>query len=143
MGVEIKEYGSAEEIAKAVEDRISETKDVLDEYTRRLDGILARLEKSKNIREKVVKFKAAGKKSSSESLGEISVGALSIVLDANPFHEMMIIEEVVRNQQDKLVILQKIRESLKWLDQLGYTEGLKYLVLEKDGVPVRILFKIS
>jgi hypothetical protein len=39
--------------------------------------------------------------------------------------------------------LQKSREALKWVDQIGDTEGLKYLVLENDGVPERVLFKIS
>jgi len=32
---------------------------------------------------------------------------------------------------------------LNWVDQIGDTEGLKYLVLESDGVPERILLKIS
>lgn len=32
---------------------------------------------------------------------------------------------------------------LKWLDQLGDTEGLNYLVVESDGVPERVLFKLS
>jgi hypothetical protein len=98
-------------------------------------------EKSKKIREVVMKL--AGKKAASESLGEISIGSLSLVLDANPFHELTAIEEVVRSHQERLLVLQKAREALKWLDQLGDTEGLKYVVVESDGVPERILFKIS
>ena len=88
-------------------------------------------------------MKLAGKKASTESLGEITIGNLSIVLDANPFHELTAIEEVVRSHQERLLVLQKTREALKWLDQLGDTEGLRYLVVENDGVPERILFKIS
>ncbi|MCK4474946.1 hypothetical protein KAU30_03795, partial [Candidatus Bathyarchaeota archaeon] len=87
--------------------------------------------------------KLAGKKVSTESLGEITVGNLNIVLDANPFHELTAIEEVVRSQQARLLVLQKTRDALKWLNQLGNTEGLKFMVLEDDGVPERILFKIS
>jgi hypothetical protein len=90
-----------------------------------------------------VVFKLAGKKANQETLGEISVGGLNVVLDANPFHELTAIEEVVRSQQERLLILQKAREALKWVDQIGDTEGLKYLVLENDGVPERILFKVS
>ncbi len=141
MVVEIKEYGSAEEIAETLEKEISETKSTLGEYLRRLDDIRTLAEKSKKIREVVMKL--AGKKASTESLGEITVGNLSIVLDANPFHELTAIEEVVRSHQERLLVLQKTREALKWLDQLGDTEGLKYLVVETDGVPERILFKIS
>ena len=142
MVVEIKEYESAEEIAETLDKDISNTKSTLGEYLRRLDEIRNLAEKSKKIREVVMKL--AGKsKASSESLGEISVGSLNIVLDANPFHELTAIESVVRSHQERLLILQKAREALKWLDQLGDTEGLKYLVVESEGVPERILFKIS
>jgi len=141
MVIQIKEYGSAEEIAETLEKEISETKSALGEYLRRLDDIRALAEKSKKIHEVVMKL--AGKKASSESLGEIAVGNLNIVLDANPFHELTAIEEVVRSHQERLLCLQKAREALKWLDQIGDTEGLKYLVVETDGIPGRILFKIQ
>jgi hypothetical protein len=142
MVVQIKEYGSAEEIAETLDKDISDTKSTLGEYLRRLDEIRSLAEKSKKIREVVMKL--AGKsKATGESLGEISVGSLSIVLDANPFHELTAIESVVRSHQERLLVLQKAREALKWLDQLGDTEGLKYLVVETEGVPERILFKIS
>jgi len=141
MVVELKEYESAQNIASTIDDEISSTKSMLGEYLRRLDEIRGLAERSKKIREVV--FKLAGKKANNENLGEISVGGLSIVLDANPFHELTAIEEVVRSQQDRLLVLQKSREALKWVDQIGDTEGLKYLVLERDGVPDRILFKIS
>jgi hypothetical protein len=141
MVVEIKEYASAEDIAETLDKEISDTKSTLGEYLRRLDDIRALAEKSKKIREVVMKL--AGKKAATESLGEISIGSLNIVLDANPFHELTAIEEVVRSHQERLLVLQKAREALKWLDQLGDTEGLKYLVVESNGVPERILFKIS
>jgi hypothetical protein len=141
MVVAIKEYASAEEIAETLDKEISDTKSTLGEYLRRLDDIRALAEKSKKIHEVVMKL--AGKKAASESLGEISIGNLNIVLDANPFHELTAIEEVVRSHQERLLVLQKAREALKWLDQLGDTEGLRYLVVESDGVPGRILFKIS
>jgi hypothetical protein len=142
MVVEIKEYESAEDIANTLDKDISNTKSTLGEYLRRLDEIRSLAEKSKKIREVVMKL--AGKsKATGESLGEISVGSLNIVLYANPFHELTAIESVVRSHQERLLVLQKAREALKWLDQLGDTEGLKYLVVEKEGVPERILFKIS
>ena len=141
MVVEIKEYNSAEELAETLEKEISETKSTLGEYLRRLDDIRALAEKSRKIHEVVMKL--AGKKAATESLGEISIGSLSLILDANPFHELTAIEQVVRSHQERLLVLQRAREALKWLDQLGDTEGLKYLVLQSDGVPERILFRIS
>ena len=141
MVVEIKEYGSAEEIAETLDKEISDTKSTLGEYLRKLDDIRSLAEKSKKIREVVMKL--AGKKMSTEAIGEIAVGSLNIILDANAFHELTAIESVVRSHQDRLLVLQKAREALKWLDQLGDTDGLKYLVVENEGVPERILFKIS
>jgi len=140
MVIEIKEYDSAQELADRLDKEIGDTKSTLGEYLRRLDDIRTLTEKSKKIREVVLKL--AGKKASNESLGEITVGSLNIILDANPFHELTAIESVVRSFQERLLVLQKAREALKWLDQLGDTEGLKYLAVENDGVPERILFKI-
>lgn len=141
MVTQIKEYTSAQAIAEALDKQLSETKSVLGEYLRKLDDIRTLAEKSKKIRDTVMKL--AGKKPSNDNPSEITVGTLNIVLDATPYHELSAIESVVRSHQERLLVLQKVREALKWLDQLGDTEGLKYLVLEDEGIPKRILFKIA
>jgi hypothetical protein len=141
MVTQIKEYNSAQLIADALDKELSETKSVLGEYLRRLDEIRTLAEKSKKVREVVMKL--AGKKPNSENPSEVTVGTLNIILDANAFHELTAIESVVRSHQERLLVLQKVREALKWLDQLGDTEGLRYLVLEDEGIPERILFKIT
>lgn len=141
MVVELKEYESATDISRTIDEAIARSKSLLGEYLRRLDEIRALAERSKKIREVV--YKLAGKKATQSALGEITVGDLNVVLDANPFHELTCIEEVVRSQQDRLLILQKSREALKWIDQIGDTEGVKYLVLEDNGVPEKILLKIT
>ncbi len=141
MVVELKEYDSAAEIADSLDNEISRVKSMLGDYLRRLDDIRALAERSKKIRDMV--FKLAGKRSGQENLGEINIGDLNVILDASPFHELTAIEKVVRNQQDRLSLLQKARESLNWLDEIEETEGIKYLVVEKDGAPERILLKIS
>jgi hypothetical protein len=141
MVTQIKEYTSAQAIAEALDKQLSETKSILGEYLRKLDEIRTLAEKSKKVREVVMKL--AGKKAPTESQNEITVGTLNIVLDAGAFHELTAIESVVRSHQERLLVLQKVREALKWLDQLGDTEGLRYLVVEDDGIPERILFKIS
>ena len=141
MVTQIQEYNSAQAIAEALDNELSETKSVLGEYLRRLDEIRTLAEKSRKVREVVMKL--AGKKVSVENPSEITVGTLNIILDANAFHELTAIEAVVRSYQERLLVLQKVREALKWLDQLGDTEGLKYMVLEDEGIPERILFKIT
>ena len=141
MVTQIKEYTSAQAIAEALDKQLSDTKSILGENLRKLDEIRTLAEKSKKVREVVMKL--AGKKAPTENPSEITVGTLNIVLDASPFHELMAIESVVRSHQERLLVLQKVHEALKWLDQLGDTDGLKYLVVEDEGIPERILFKIS
>jgi len=141
MVTQIKEYTSAQAIAEALDKELSATKSVLGEYLRKLDEIRTIAEKSKKIRDTVLKL--AGKKSSNENPSEITVGTLNIILDANSFHELTAVEAVVRSHQERLLVLQKVREALKWLDQLGDTEGLRYMVVEDEAIPMRILFKIG
>ena len=142
MVEEIKTYGSVGEIAETLDKEIADTRSNLGEYLRRLDDIRTLAEKSKRIREIVTKI--TGKKNGSiESAGEMEVGSLKIVLDANAFHQLTIIESAVRSHQERLLVLQKAREALKPLDQLSDTEGLNFIVLENQGVPERILLKTS
>ena len=140
MVVQIKEYTSTEAVAEALDKELSETKSVLGEYLRRLDDVRTLAESSKKIREVVTKL--TGKKPITENQGEITLGTLNIILDANPLDELTAIESVVRSHQERLMALQNVREALKWLDQLGNTIGLKFLLLEDKGIPQRILFKI-
>src|SRR4030042_1541654 len=90
MVVQIKEYTSAQAIAEGLDKELSETKSLLGEYLRKLDEIRTLAEKSKKIREVVLKL--AGKKPTTENPSEITVGTLNIILDANPFHELTAIE---------------------------------------------------
>jgi len=141
LPVKIKEYGSVQQLAEIMDKEISDTRGRLGEYLGRLDEIRSLAEKSKKVREVVMKL--AGKKAATETLGEITVGGLNIVLDATPFHELTAIESVVRSYQERLLTLQNAREGLKSLNQLGDTEGINFLAVENDRVPERILFKIS
>jgi hypothetical protein len=141
MNIKIKEYHSATEIAENLDKQISDTKTELGTYLQKLNEIQALAEKSKRIHE--VMLKLAGKKSTVESLGEITVGSLNIVLDATPVHELAAIESLVNSNQERLLNLQKARDGLKWLDQLGDTDGLKITVVENEDIPERILLKMS
>ena len=66
MVTQIKEYTSAQAIADALDKQLSETKSVLGEYLRKLDEIRTLAEKSKKVREIVLKL--AGKKAPTREL---------------------------------------------------------------------------
>src|SRR5665647_1008583 len=93
MVTQIKEYTSAQAIAEAMDKQLSETKSILGEYLRKLDEIRTLAEKSKKVREVVMKL--AGKKAPTENQSEITVGTLNIVLDAGALHELTAIESAV------------------------------------------------
>jgi hypothetical protein len=139
MVVEIKEFSSTEEIEEALGKEISKTKSDLGGYLRRLDGIRTLAEKTKKVRQVVMKL--AAKKADAESLGEISVDNVVVVLDATALDELSALESVVRSHQERLLQVQKAREALKPLDEFGDTDGIKFLVVVSDGVPERILLK--
>ena len=139
MVVEIKEFESVEELEEALDRDISHTKSILGENLRRLDEIRMLAEKTKRVRAVVLKL--AGKSKSPESMGEIDVGSIKVVLEANPLDELTAIETVVRSHQERLLKLQKSREGIKPLDNLGDVDGIKFLVIENNGIPETILMK--
>jgi hypothetical protein len=138
---QIKEFESFQEIEEALEKEISDTKSRLGKSLQRLDEIRSLAEKTKRIRQVVSKL--AGKRAFEESSSEISVDGFRVVLDANPLDELTALETVVRSHQEFLMSLQKIREGLKALEELGDTEGMTFLVVENKGVPEKILLKIA
>jgi hypothetical protein len=139
--VGIKEYSSAVEIAENIDREMAETKSALGEYLRQLDDKRGVAEKAKRLHDVVVKM--ANKKETKESSNQLEVNGLEIVLDATALNELTAIESVVKSYQQRLMALQQAREALKALDQVGDTEGIKYLALEREGIPEQILLKLS
>jgi len=139
--VGIKEYSSVIQIAEKIDKEIAAAKSALGDYLRQLDDVRAVAEKSQRLHDVVAK--ATGKKQTIENAEQIEVNGLEIVLDATPLHELTAMESVVRSYQQRLITLQKANEALKTLDQVGDTEGISYLVLERDGIPEQILLKLS
>jgi hypothetical protein len=139
--IAIKEYGSATQIEEHIDKEIAATKSALGEYLRQMDDVRGAAERSKRLYDIV--SKATGKKQSMEKQDQIAVNGLEIVLDATPLNQLTVIESVVRSHQQRLLTLQKAKDALKTLDQAGDTEGILYLVLEREGIPEQILLKLS
>jgi hypothetical protein len=139
--VTIKEYSSAMKITEKIDKEIDEAKSALGQYLRQLEDTRYAAEQLERLHDVVAK--ATGKKLPKENPNQLEVNGLEIILDATPLHELAAIETVVRNRQERLLSLQKVKESLGSLDSLCETEGLKYLVLEKEGIPEQILLRTS
>ncbi len=141
MVVKISEYNSLEQIEAALDKEISEAKSNLGVYLQRLTGIRSSAENARRVRQTVRKL--AGRKAGSENPDEFTIDGFNIVLDAGPVDELTALETALHSSQEHLSALQKAREELKALVDLGDTDGLKYLVLENKGVPESILLRIS
>jgi hypothetical protein len=139
--VAIKEYSSVSEIAESIEHELSETKSALGEYLRQLDDRRTVAEKSQKLYNVVSKI--ANAKPSKDAPNKVDVNGLEIVLDATALNELSAIETVVKSHQQRLIALQQAREALQTLSQAGDTEGIRYLTLEKEGIPEQILLKLQ
>jgi len=137
----IKEYSSVSEIAESIEKELSETKSSLGEYLRQLDDRRTVAEKSQRLYNVVAKV--ANTKPSKDAPNKVDVNGLEIVLDATALNELSAIENVVKSHQQRLIALQQAREALQTLAKAGATEGIKYIALEKEGIPEQILLKLQ
>ena len=136
----IKEYSSVSEIAESIDKEIAETKSALGEYLRQLDDRRTVAERTQRIHKIVAKI--ADKKPSEGNSNHVDLNGLEIVVDATVLNELTAIENVVKSHQKRLIALQKTRKALQTLDQAGATEGIKYVALEKEGIPEQILLKL-
>ena len=136
----IKDYSSFSQLSENINREISQTKSKLGEYLLQIDNKKVLAEKSQRILNMVSKM--TGKQQSNENQSELSINGLQIVLDATPRHELEVLENVVKSQQDRLFHLQKTKKAIKELDQLGEIRGINFFVVEKHGIPEKILLTI-
>lgn len=136
----IRNYSSFLQLEEMIDKEISKTKSKLGEYLLEIDKKRICAEKSKKIRNAV--YKIAEKTSSNVNQGEFEINGYQIILDAKPRHEIDALENVVKSHQDHLQLLQKIKEAIKEFDQLENISGVNFLVVEKYGVPMKILLSV-
>ena len=136
----IKEFASYKEITETLDKDIIDTKSMLGKYLTRLDGVRGRAENLKRIRSTL--SKVVGSKALKKSIGEINVEDVTIVLEASPLDELNALESVIRSYQERLSKLNEARESLKSFNGLDDTDGMKFQLVEANGVPETILLNI-
>ena len=136
----IKEYSSFSQLSNRINKEISQTKSKLGKYLFQIDKKKSIAEKSKKIRTAV--YKLAEKKENENDQDKFEIDGLEIILDATPRHEIEVLERVVSSQQSRLNYLQKTLEALKGLNQLREVQGVNFFVVEKYGVPDRILLTV-
>jgi hypothetical protein len=136
----IKDYSSFLQLSEKINKEISQTKSKLGEYLLQIDNKKVLAEKSQKILNIVSKM--TGKPHGKENQDELLIDGLQIVLDATPRHELEVLENVVKSQQNRLLHLQKTKKAINELSQLGEVQGINFFVVEKHGIPEKILLTI-
>ena len=136
----IKDYSSFLQLSEKINTEISQTKSKLGKYLLQIDNKKLLAEKSQKILNVVSKM--TGKSHCTENQDELLIDGLQIVLDATPRHELEVLENVVKSQQDRLLHLQKTKKAINELNQLSEVQGINFFVVEKHGVPEKILLTI-
>ena len=136
----IKDYSSFLQLSEKINTEISQTKNKLGEYLLQIDNKKILAEKSQKILNIVSKM--TGKPHCKGNQDELLIDGLQIVLDATPRHELEVLENVVKSQQDRLLHLQKTKKAINELNQLSEVQGINFFVVEKHGIPEKILLTI-
>ncbi len=145
MAVEVKQYNSINDLIGALDEEVARSKSQLGEYLRKFDEIRFLAERSRRLRETLLK--AVGSKERQSMMDGVRIGDITVVLDVRPEHELTVLEEAVKSYQERILTLQKTRESLKGFEmareEADEVKGIVCTVLENNGIPQKILVKLS
>jgi Mg/Co/Ni transporter MgtE len=145
MAIEVRSYNSINDLIGSIDEEVSRSKSQLGEYLRRFDEIRFLAERSRRLRETLLK--AVGSKERQALMDGVKIGEITVVLDVRPEHELTVLEEAVKSYQERILTLQKARESLKGFEmareEADEVKGIVCTVLENNGIPQRILVKLS
>ncbi len=135
--VEIKEFTNLKSLFQYIDEEIARFRAELGELLRRLEEAKAKAEMMVKL-ERIVK-ELAGR----ESLGgaTIDLGGVLVYVNPSPKQEFDIFVEAIRNMQDRIVHLERIKKNIEPLTKMGDIE-FKMEVVLKNGIPHSIILKM-
>jgi len=140
MVVEIREYERVADLVKPVDDQINKIRSLLGDYLRRLDEARVRIEKLNKVRSSLAKI-VGGEVNVSQGSQEIDLMGLKIIVNPTPQDEISVYEEVVKDLQNRLTVLQRVKKALEPLSAMDVDVGVSVLI--RDEVPVKILVRLK
>ena len=138
--MEIKTYNSVKDFIKSIDDEIARLRTALGKYLRDMDDIRSKAERLKRLEETLKKI--GGEKPSIIETRELKLGPLSVVINPTPLQELSALEDIVKDVQDRLTILENIRKSLEPLEALEDVEA-KVEVYLKDNMPKKVFIRLE
>ncbi|MEB3780417.1 MAG: hypothetical protein GSR85_09375 [Desulfurococcales archaeon] len=135
--VEIREFTNLKSLFQYIDEEIARFRAELGELLRRLEEAKAKAEMMEKL-ERIVK-ELAGQ----ESIGgaTIDLGGVLVYVNPTPKQEFDIFVEAIRNMQDRIVHLERIKKNIEPLTKMGDIE-FKMEVILRNGVPHAIVLKM-
>ncbi len=136
---DMRRFESAEEFLKSIDQEIQDIRSRLGEYLRRVEEAKAKAEMLRKFEEVLGKL---GARPSTPQSQEITLGELKIIINPTPNQELEALVNVVRDLQNRLNRLERLKQHLEPLRQIAVT-GMQIEVLYEDGVPVQVFLRLA
>jgi len=140
MVTEFREFTNVSEMIKPIDEEISKVRNMLGDYLRKLDESKLKSEKIKKARAAISKI-AGTEVDIAPSSKELDIMGLKIIVNPTPEDESLALEEIVKDLQERLTALQRVRKSLEPLTTMDVEVGI--IALMKDNIPVKIFVRLK
>ncbi len=136
LAMELLRFNSFEEFLRHLNAQIEQTRSQLSELLRRYNEIKERAERLRSIEERL--SKALGVKL--ESVNEIDLKGLKLVVGARPTDEAQVLMEVIQSLKNRLEVLMKLQKLIEDIAKnLREISDMTLLVETVNDIPVKIL----
>ncbi len=136
---DMRKFESAEDFLRSIDQEIQDIRSRLGEYLRRVEEAKAKAEMLRKFEEVLGRLGAKPPASQSQ---EITLGELRIIINPTPSQELEALVNVVRDLQNRLNRLERLKQNLEPLRQIAVT-GMQIEVLYEDGVPVQVFLRLA
>lgn len=140
MAIEIREFANINELIKPIDEEISKVRSMLGDYLRKLDESKVKSDKIKKTRAAIAKI-AGAEVDVTPTSKELDIMGLKIIINPTPEDESLAFEETVKDLQERLTALQRVRKSLEPLTTMDIEVGI--FALMKDNIPIKIFIRIK
>jgi len=144
---EIRSFYSLKELGESLEEEINSYKTMVDDYSQRLGSFLREMEATHGNEEwfkKISALQKSSKKSKGKEKPSSSSGWIEfkdILLSKEEQGEAQMLFEAIEEINNKVMRLEKIRDTIEDLKRLGLGEDILYITYVHDEVPERVVLR--
>jgi len=140
MVTELKTFKTVKELISYLDEQVENTKRLLEEYMSRLETQKSKMEKIRALSESLGKI--LGRAPSIGASQTVDIMGLKLIINPSPIQEVITLEDVIKQLNDKLIVLQKIKKAVESLGMLEETE-LNLNVAVVNDIPTVVMMQLS